>query len=220
LRLVHGEAPAAKPMTVAGFGMQLHAATTVDGRDHKQLERLCRYLLRPPFAQDAVTALPDGRVRVRLKAPLRSGQTFVELDRDTFIARLAALVPPPFINTVRYYGALANRHALRERILPPYQGDEPRQLTLFEKRRGQLEALRIDGDGRSRVTDRDPSPSRIAWARLLARVFAIDVSVCRKCQGPVRVLRAVTDPDEIAELLHGARPPPLPSPPGQLALFG
>lgn len=35
------------------------AATTVDGRNRKQLERVCCYLLRPPFAHDAVVALPD-----------------------------------------------------------------------------------------------------------------------------------------------------------------
>jgi len=29
------------------------------------------------------------------------------------------------------------------------------------------------------------------------------------------ILRAVTDADEIAQLLHGARPPPLPQVPGQ-----
>jgi hypothetical protein len=45
------------PMTLSAFGMNLHAATTADGRDRKQLARICRYLLRPPFAHDAVTAL-------------------------------------------------------------------------------------------------------------------------------------------------------------------
>ena len=62
--------PARPPLTVTAFGMHLHAATTVDGRDRQQLERVCRYLLRPPFAHDAVVALPDGRVRVLFKAPL------------------------------------------------------------------------------------------------------------------------------------------------------
>ena len=56
-------------MTRSAFGMNLHAATTADGRDRKQLERICRYLLRPPFAHDAVTALPGGRVRVSFKGP-------------------------------------------------------------------------------------------------------------------------------------------------------
>ena len=35
------------PHTVSAFGMQLHAATTVDGRDRRRLERVCRYLLSP-----------------------------------------------------------------------------------------------------------------------------------------------------------------------------
>ncbi len=61
-----------RALTVSAFGMHLHAATTVEGRDRKQLERVCRYLLRPHFAHDAVQALPDGRVRVHFKAPWRS----------------------------------------------------------------------------------------------------------------------------------------------------
>ena len=58
------------------------------------------------------------------------------------------------------------------------------------------------------------------WASLLARVFAVDVTVCSKCGGKMRILEVVTDPEVIAELLHGARAPPRPSPPGQLGLFG
>lgn len=52
------------PHTVSAYGMHLHAATTVDGRDRRRLERVCRYLLRPPFAHDAIEALADGRIRV------------------------------------------------------------------------------------------------------------------------------------------------------------
>ncbi|MBC8069843.1 MAG: hypothetical protein IAG13_16010 [Deltaproteobacteria bacterium] len=66
---------------------------------------------------------------------------------------------------------------------------------------------------------RESAPSSISWARLLARVFAIDVTRCRRCGGPMRVVAAVTGTVEIDALLHGARGPPLPSPPGQLALL-
>jgi len=61
----------------------------------KQLERICRYLLRPPFAHDAVTALPGGRVRVSFKAPWRGGTAHADMDPHQFLARLCALVPPP-----------------------------------------------------------------------------------------------------------------------------
>ena len=53
-------APPASPMLARGFGMQLHAAVTIDGRDRERLERVCRYLLRPPFALDAVQRTADG----------------------------------------------------------------------------------------------------------------------------------------------------------------
>ena len=78
--------PAARPsLTVSAFDMHLHAATTVDGRDRKQLERVCRYMLRPPFAHDAVKALPDGRVRVLFKAPWRSGVAHADMTPDKFL---------------------------------------------------------------------------------------------------------------------------------------
>jgi hypothetical protein len=43
--------------------------------------------------------------------------------------------------------------------------------------------------------------------KLLARVFPIDVSVCSLCGGPMRIVRAVTDPDAIAAELHGRTDP-------------
>ncbi len=91
-------------MLVRGFGMQLHAAVTVDGRDRKRLERVCRYLLRPAFALDAVQRTADGQVRVHFKKPNRFGATFAQMSADTFLARLCALVPPPRAHTVLYYG--------------------------------------------------------------------------------------------------------------------
>jgi hypothetical protein len=66
---------------------------------------------------------------------------------------------------------------------------------------------------------RDRPPTRLSWMKLLARVFRIDISVCSRCGGPMRIVRAVTDPDAIAAELHGARAPPRPPPPGQILSF-
>jgi hypothetical protein len=221
LRAVADSPPAPRPMTASAFGMSLHAATCVDGRDRRQLERVCRYLLRPAFAHDAVVAMPDGQVRIHFKQPSRTGATFTQVPRDTFLARLCALVPPPGFHMVRYYGVLAGRHALKAAVAPRTHPSlrDPVQLPLFTVR-GGLEFAALTRVESSSGPSRDPSPNRLSWARLLARVFAIDVEQCRLCGGPMRVVRAVTDPDDIAAQLHGARAPPRPTPPGQVELFG
>jgi hypothetical protein len=206
-------------MLVSAFGMQLHAAVTVDGRDRKRLERICRYLLRPPFAHDAVGYTPDGQVRVHFKAPSKSGATYAQMSPDTFLARLCALVPPPSFNMVRYFGVLAGKHALRSRVVPDthVHDDEPKQLALFLPR-NEHELAAITKPLRDEQLH-DRPPARLSWMKLLARVFLLDVSVCSRCGGPMRIVRAVTNPDAIAAELHGARAPPRPPPPGQMGLF-
>ena len=109
---------------------------------------------------------------------------------------------------------------MRSRLGPTEQApnkdreQQPRQLTLFELRAG----YEIASVG-ARDHTTSPGPGRIRWATLLARVFKVDVSTCPRCQGPMRMLDAVTDPDKIALHLHGARAPPRPSPPEQLSLL-
>jgi hypothetical protein len=64
-------------------------------------------------------------------------------------------------------------------------------------------------------------PTVTTWSWLLAHVFAIDISQCPRpgCRGTLEVVRVVRDRDEIASVLHGARAPPRPPAPGQLALL-
>jgi hypothetical protein len=219
LRVVLTEPQRPAPMLVSAFGMHLHAAVTVDGHDRKRLERVCRYMLRPAFSHDAVERTADGQVRVHFKAPSKSAATYAQMSPDIFLARLCALVPPPFFNMTRYFGVLAGNHALRSRVLPKthVHDDEPKQLALFLPRNDQ-ELAAITTPVRDEQL-RDRPPTRLSWMRLLARVFRIDISVCSRCGGPMRIVRAVTDPDAIVAELHGARAPPRPSPPGQMMLF-
>ena len=101
---------------------------------------------------------------------------------------------------------LASHHRLREHVIPKPAAPPPPQLPLDF-------ALSSD------PAESSPRPRRIGWAKLLARVFALDITRCRKCGGRMRVLEVVSDPDAIARILHGARAPPAPPPPGQLLLL-
>jgi hypothetical protein len=55
--------------------------------------------------------------------------------------------------------------------------------------------------------------SRITWARLLKRVFNIDIETCQACGGSVRIISAIEDPAVIRKILThlglNTKPPPI-----------
>lgn len=62
-------------------------------------------------------------------------------------------------------------------------------------------------------TQLEPKKKNIPWARLLARVFNIDVETCTKCGGNMKIIAAIEDPKVIRKILNHkglpSKPPPL-----------
>ena len=103
-------------------GFSLHAATICEAWQRSRLERLCRYITRPPIATKRLSIDGQGRVVYRYKHPLRDGSTHGVLEPLDFIARLAALVPRPGLNLTRFHGVFAPNFKLRKRIVPRRPG--------------------------------------------------------------------------------------------------
>jgi len=184
-------------------GFNVHAARTLHGADHAQVERFCRYLARPPIAQDRLELLQDGRVRYRFKRAYKDGSTAVDLEPFDLLARICALIPPPRLNMVRYHGVLSSRAKLRAEVVPSPSEPEPDPLQL----QAELPLC----------VEPDRPPRRKPWAWLLKHVFLHDVSVCPRCDGPTTWLELATEPDAIDQAMvdhgllpHRARPPPTP----------
>jgi len=59
----------------ASRGFSLHAATTVAGGDRAALERLCKYVARPPLAVGRLTQVSDDLLSFQLKTPWSDGYT-------------------------------------------------------------------------------------------------------------------------------------------------
>jgi hypothetical protein len=108
----------ASPRVPQHNGMSLHAAVAVPARDRRRLERLCRYVARPPLANDRLEPRPDGRVALRLKTRWRDGTTHILMERHELLERLVPLIPPPRAHQVRYHGVLAPCASARDRIVP------------------------------------------------------------------------------------------------------
>jgi hypothetical protein len=143
----------------------------VGPRDRARLERLCRYLLRPPLALERLEQHPSGKLRYCLKKPWSDGSVAVLLEPEDLLSRLCAIIPPPRFHMVRYFGVLSS-HASRRREVVPNVGDGAptatrggQQLTLFGK----------DGP------EQDDPPRRRPWAWLPRHVFQVDVTTCPAC---------------------------------------
>ncbi|WP_437987902.1 transposase [Sorangium sp. So ce117] len=98
-------------------GFDVHCAVRLAADDDQGRERLVRYCTRPPFALDRIEVLPDKRIAYLLKVP-RKGRTHPVMTPMEFMARLAALIPPPRIPLVRYHGVFAPRSSWRARVTP------------------------------------------------------------------------------------------------------
>jgi hypothetical protein len=106
--------PASGAGGLAGVAAQAH--------ERDKLERLCRYIARPAIAERRLSISPQGWVRYQLKTPWKNGTTHVEFEPVEFIAKLAALVPPPRAHLTRCHGIFAPNASLRAQLTPAGRG--------------------------------------------------------------------------------------------------
>ena len=220
---------AVPPRCVRQGGMSLHADVAVPARDRQRLERLCRYVARPPLALGRLEALSEGRLAYRLKTPWRDGTTHVVMERRELLERLAPLIPPPRAHQVRYHGVLAPCASGRDRVAPAGvsgPGGEtwdgaaeasPLPSSSSASDGASIGAADGGGEGETVVgracSDLRPERSeslarRIAWADLLKRVFEIDALRCPNCRGRMKKIAAITDPGVARRILECLALPP------------
>jgi len=90
-------------------GFDLHANACVSANDRAGVERLCRYVLRPPFAQERLRLRGDGRVALELTRAWHDGTRELVFEPLEFLERLAAMTLRPETNLLICHGVLAPR---------------------------------------------------------------------------------------------------------------
>jgi hypothetical protein len=178
------------PRCASVHGFSLHANTQIPAHRRDQLERLIRYTARGAVSLERLQEDANGDLVYTFTHPWSDGTTGIRLSPLELLEKLAALVPLPHVHLVRYGGCLAPHSHLRGAILPT-----PRQQGLDEP-----EAC--------------PTSPRWSWARLLQRVFDVDMARCPFChQGTLRIIAVITQGEVIRKILRhlkrAADPPPI-----------
>jgi hypothetical protein len=220
----------------SGFSVDASVRITLIDRDvpsyFQSLEHLLRYCARPPFALErlSVSRGADGQIaRIRYVLPRHKAANWVgrgrgrkstrpgangvvELSPVEFLDRLADLVPPPRKHRHRYHGVFAPNHKLRPAVTALAIGN-------IGKRREALTGGHAAGghaakgccDARQKPRSHDTS--RIAWAKLMARVGEEFPLECPNCGGDIRLIAFITEPGPIRKILthlgEPLEPPPV-----------
>jgi len=177
-------------------GFDLDASHVVPAGARARLERLCRYVLRPPVVSERLQPSDDGQVLWQLARPWRDGTTHVPFDPCDFLGRLAVLVPRPRVNLLFYHGVLGARSSWRGSIVP-------RGATHAS------ETLAAASQPRSEATP----PGRRQWADLMRRSFGCDVLACDRCGGRLRLIALIYQAEIVRRILtHLGVPADVPTP--------
>src|SRR5438445_2165834 len=160
-------------------GFSLHANTQVPAHRRDQLERLIRSTARGAVSLECLTQDANGDLVDTFTHPWSNSTTGMRLSPLALLEKLAALVPLPRVHLVRYGGCLAPLSRLRGAITPtPCQQG-------------------VEGD------DATTESPRWSWARLLKRVFALDMATCPLCrQGSLRMIAAITQAEVLRKMLR------------------
>jgi hypothetical protein len=195
-------------------------------------------VLRPPFALERLSVTRDasGRIaRVRYVLPRHKAANWfgpgrarkstrpgangmVELSPFEFLDRLADLVPPPRKHRHRYHGVFAPNHKLRPAVTSLAVGNVGKH---GDTATGGHASDGCATGGCCDANNATPKPrshdtSRIAWAKLMARMGEEFPLECPNCGGDIRLIAFITKPGTIRKILTHLSEP-LERPPGSPA---
>jgi hypothetical protein len=149
-----------------------------------------RYTGRGAVSLERLEQDTNGELMSRCTRPWSDGTTGMKLAPLELLEKLAAIVPLPRAHLVRYAGCLAPPSRLRAAIIPT------------TRQQG------IDGDASKTGTP------YWNWARLLGRLFNVDMATCPFCcRGSRRIIAAIAQESVMTRILRHLKlasvPPPM-----------
>ena len=188
------------PRCASVQGFSLHANTQIPAHRRDELERLIRYTARGAVSLERLQEDAHGDLVYSFTHPWADGTMGIRLTPLELLEKLAALIPLPHVHLVRYGGCLAPHSHVRGSVIPT-----PRQQGL-------------DGE------EAHPRTPYWPWARLLGRVFGLEMRTCPFCRrGTLRIIAVITQESVITRILRHLQlasvPPPITPARGRLEIF-
>ena len=161
-------------------GFSVHDGVRV--RDAAGRQKLAQYMLRAPFSLEKM-CYDEHTGMVLYRSHMHKGlkRTYQLMPGAQWLELLCRHIPDRFEQLVRYTGWYSNR----------VRGERARRSAV---------TVRADGD-MSNDSLADAVRARSTWARLIYKVYEVDVLECPRCKGPMKVIALIDEPAVIRRIL-------------------
>lgn len=162
-------------------GFNVYCGKTLWPDNDEGLENLARYIIRASFSSERMMYIPASKTKTGAAKVIyhsksdASSKTFDALD---WLAQLTTHIPNRGEQMVRYYGYYSNK----SRGIRKKAGKDDILPALIEPV----------------LTSR---AFRKNWARLIQKIYQVDPLLCPKCQGTMKIISFIEEPDVIRKIL-------------------
>jgi hypothetical protein len=172
-------------------GFNVDASRRVAAEDREGLQRLLEYMERAPVALERLQYLDDGRVLYRGRYHPGLGRDHQLVSGLEFLALALPHVALRFEVRIRTYGAISTTRRKRLGWIKEPEGEAGVPAAVVAEG-GESEFVRL---------------RRRSWARLIAKVWKDDPSLCSSCGSVMEIIAAITSPgqDDVIEKILKAR---------------
>jgi hypothetical protein len=157
-------------------GFHVYCGPRIYPRDEETMENLARYIIRASFSQERMTYLPEEPKVICRSKDGGQERTFDPLE---WLAAMSSDIPNKGEQMVRYYGYYSNVSRGRRKK----QNHDALIPSILEP-------------------EADSKAYRKSWARLIQKIYEVDPLVCPKCQGQMRIISFIEDPEVIRKILE------------------
>jgi hypothetical protein len=160
-------------------------------REEDAMEKLARYIIRASFSQERMTYVSE---ESKVVYESKDGKEEKVFDALEWLATMSSHVPDKGEQMVRYYGYYSNVSRGKRK-----KQDQDEWIPCILEPEGSSKEYRKN------------------WARLIQKIYEVDLLTCPKCQGRMKIIAFIEDEEVIEKILKHlglweikARPPPKP----------
>ena len=176
-------------------GFSVHNRVRVEPEDQASVERLARYIMRPPISLERMAWDGVGEVRYRRKGghedPALHLDPVETFDPAEFLARVIMHIPEPRRHMIRFYGWYSNVSRGKRRLREEAAG------SACPSGEGQAPSVRAKKD-----QGPDARALRRSWAKLIKRIYEVDPLVCPSCGSEMKVIAFITEHAVVDKILR------------------